>query len=243
MRSPADVVVTRQASWWTPTHLTLVLALALCGSLGVLVWVIVLRRRVQQQASLLRDSEERFRHMALHDSLTGLATRLLLHYRLSVAVESAKRHRTGLAILMVDVDRFKEINDSYGHPAGDDVLKVTAQRLQAIVRKKDTVARIGGDEFVVLLSDLAESGAAERIAALIVKRLAAPIPLPMGEVPVSVSVGICAPSASAGGELDQDALDQDALLRNADAALYAAKANGRNRFEFYDAQVTSTFSI
>ncbi len=231
MRSPADVIVTQQASWWTPPHMSVVLALALCLTLAVLIWVIVLRKRVQMQTSLLRDSEERFRHMALHDSLTGLATRLLLHDRLGVALESAKRHRSGLAVMMVDVDRFKEINDTYGHLAGDHVLKTTAERLLHSVRKKDTVARIGGDEFVVLLSDLSASEDAERIAAAIVEALAAPISISGSEVPVSVSVGICVRTDS-----EQE---PDALLKIADAALYAAKENGRNRYELFSPQVRS----
>ncbi len=229
MRSPMDVVVVREASWWTPLHASVLLAMALCITLAVLVWVMVLRKRVEQQASLLRESEERFRHMALHDSLTGLATRLLLRDRLSVALESTTRHRSGLAVLMVDLDRFKEINDTHGHQAGDDVLRVTAQRLLRMVRREDTVARIGGDEFVVLVPHLADQGAAERIAAKIVGALAVPIPVSGGEAQISVSVGICASA-------DRD-IEPDELLRKADAALYAAKARGRNRFEVFHPEV------
>jgi diguanylate cyclase (GGDEF)-like protein len=235
MRSSSDVVVVRPAPWWTPPHATMVLALALCVTLAILVWVIVLRRRVEQQASLLRDSEERFRHMALHDSLTGLATRLLLQDRLTVALESAKRHRTSVVLLMVDVDRFKEINDTYGHQAGDDVLKVTAERLQRAVRREDTVARIGGDELVVLLSDLPDPETLKRVAAKIVETLARPIPRLNTQIPVSVSVGICV--------CNEGELDPDALLRNADAALYRAKQHGRNRFELFDPQVPISFEI
>jgi predicted signal transduction protein with EAL and GGDEF domain len=104
MRSPADVTVVQNPSWWTPAHGVLVLALALVVTLVVLGWVMALRRRI-------RESEERFRHMAQHDALTGLATRLVLQDRLAVALEGAKRHRTGLALLMLDIDNFKLIND------------------------------------------------------------------------------------------------------------------------------------
>jgi diguanylate cyclase (GGDEF)-like protein len=225
LRSPADVTVLQGPSWWTPSHAVFLLTLALIVTLMVLGWVVVLRRRVQQQAGQLRESEQLFRHMALHDALTGLATRLLLQDRLDIAMESAKRRGTGLAVLMVDLDKFKEVNDTYGHPAGDEVLRVTANRLLRAVRKADTVARLGGDEFVVLLQDLTELEAAERIAALIVDSLAAPIPIEGFEVSVSVSVGVCAVAAEAIAAID--------ILKNADAALYDAKASGRNRFQIY----------
>jgi diguanylate cyclase (GGDEF)-like protein len=222
MRSPGDVVVVQKPSWWTPAHALLLLAFAFAATLGVLAWVAALRRRVQRQADLLRESEERFRHMALHDALTGLATRLLLQDRMDAAVLTAKRHQAGLALLVVDLDRFKDVNDTFGHPAGDEVLRVTADRLLEAVRKSDTVARIGGDEFVVLLADLHDLHVAERIASSIVKALAAPVLFEGVEMLVSVSVGVCTASA---GELDAEA-----LFRGADAALYQAKASGRNRF-------------
>ena len=227
MRSPADVTILERPSWWTPAHALIVLGLVLTATLCVLGWVIILRRRIEQQAKLLRESEGLFRHMALHDALTGLATRLLLHDRLNVALESARRRRTGLAVLMVDLDRFKEINDTYGHQAGDEVLRVTATRLLGVVRKVDTVARLGGDEFVVLLPDLADPQSAERIAATIVEKLAVPIPFEGREMPVSTSVGVCAAAA--------DKFDVDAFLRNADAALYRAKERGRNCFQVFAA--------
>ena len=239
MRSPADVIVVQKPSWWTPSHALLVLALVLTATLIVLAWVLALRRRVEhqtallrEQAGLLRESEERFRHMALHDALTGLATRLLLQDRLDSAMEAAKRHETALALLLVDLDKFKEINDTFGHQAGDEVLRVTADRLLDAVRKIDTVARIGGDEFVVLLTDLRDPQVGEKIAAMIVRNLAAPISYAERKLPVSVSVGVC--QASAGD------LDADTLLKNADAALYQAKANGRNCFQVFSPEPSQT---
>jgi len=225
LRSPADVSILQRPSWWTPSHAILLLTLALVATLAVLGWVAVLRKRIEKQANLLRESERLFRHMALHDALTGLATRLLLQDRLEVALESAERRKTGLAALMVDVDRFKEINDTYGHSVGDEVLRVTANRLLLAVRKADTVARLGGDEFVVLLQDLTEPDAVERIASIIVASLADPIQIDGREVPVSVSVGVCAVSAEAISAID--------LIKNADVALYNAKSSGRNRFQIY----------
>jgi diguanylate cyclase (GGDEF)-like protein len=225
MRSPADVTILERPSWWTPAHTVELLALALGVTLAVLGWVVVLRRRVEQQALLLRESEGRFRHMALHDALTGLATRVLLHDRLSVALERARRRNTDLAVLMVDLDRFKEVNDTYGHHAGDEILRVAAKRLLLTVRKEDTVARLGGDEFVVLLLDLPELQAASAIAAKIVETLALPIPFEGVKVPVSVSVGVCS--------FTGEDIDAEALMRNADAALYRAKERGRNCFEVF----------
>ncbi|MGO9776595.1 MAG: diguanylate cyclase domain-containing protein [Terracidiphilus sp.] len=225
MRSPADVTILERPSWWTPAHAMIVLGLVLTATLFVLVWVVILRRRIEQQAELLRESEEIFRHMALHDALTGLATRLLLQDRLKVALDGARRRRTGLAVLMVDLDRFKGINDTYGHQAGDDVLRVTATRLLGVVRKVDTVARLGGDEFVVLLPDLADPQSAVKIAATIVETLAVPIPFEGLEIPVSTSVGVCAAAA--------DKFDVDAFMRNADAALYRAKDSGRNCLQVF----------
>jgi diguanylate cyclase (GGDEF)-like protein len=225
MRSPRDVIVLERPSWWTPVHAVLLLALALTGTLGVLAWVAVLRRRVEHQANLLRESEALFRHLALHDSLTGLATRLLLHDRLNVAAERARRHHVGLALMMVDLDSFKEINDTYGHPAGDEVLRVTATRLLRAVRTEDTVARLGGDEFVVLLADLTDPQVVKKIAAKIVGSFAVRIPFEGLEMSVSGSVGVCTASTAE--------LDLDALFRIADVALYRAKARGRGCFEIF----------
>jgi diguanylate cyclase (GGDEF)-like protein len=223
--SPADVAVLEGPSWWTQGHALVLLALALTVTLVVLAWVVVLRRRVQQKTILLLESEQRFRHMAQHDALTGLATRLVLEDRLNVALERAKRQGKGLALLMLDLDRFKEINDTYGHQVGDEVLRVTSNRIQAAVRKSDTVARMGGDEFVALLPDLSDPHLAESLAAKIVTALSAPIPFAGRDLTVSVSAGVC--TALSGD------LDADTLLRNTDIAMYEAKAKGRNRFEIF----------
>jgi diguanylate cyclase (GGDEF)-like protein len=126
---------------------------------------------------------------------------------------------------MIDLDKFKSTNDTFGHHGGDEVLRVTADRLMRAVRKTDTVARMGGDEFVVLLSDLEDPKMAEGIAAKIVKSLAVPVPFAGREVPVSVSVGVC--TSDAGG------LDEEALLKCADDALYLAKDEGRDCFHVF----------
>jgi diguanylate cyclase (GGDEF)-like protein len=225
LRSPDDVVLLERASWWTPTHTLLALVAALSVTLLVLVWVVVLSRRLRRQTGLIRQSEERFRHMAQHDALTGLPTRLLLRDRLDMAIEKAKRSNTGLALLMLDLDNFKTINDLMGHHAGDQALKISARRITGAVRASDTVARISGDEFVVLITELNESIEAELVAAKVVAALSAPFRVGDREVPLSASVGVCA--AFAGN------LDADALLKSVDTAMYHAKSQGRNRFQLY----------
>lgn len=229
LRSTSDVVVTQTPSLWTPYHALLVLLFALAGTAVVLAWGMALRRRVEQQtdllrqqALLLRESEQRFRYMAQHDALTGLASRLVFQDRLNQALETARRYRKGLTLLMLDLDRFKDINDTAGHAAGDEVLLVTANRIVEAVRKSDTVARMGGDEFMVLLPDLSDRLSAESIAEKLVATLSAPIPFAGHELLVSVSIGVC----TAHGE----GLDAEALQKNVDAALYRAKARGRNCF-------------
>jgi diguanylate cyclase (GGDEF)-like protein len=227
MRSPADVTLLERPSWWTPAHALILLGLALACTLGVLVWVVILRKRVQAQSVELRKSEQRFRHLAQHDSLTGLASRLILEDRLKDTIDSISRNKNGLAMLMVDLDRFKEINDTFGHQCGDEVLRVTARRLLDAVRTSDTVVRLGGDEFVVLLSEIRDARAAELVASTVVSSLSRPVHFADKEVPVTVSVGVETAFASE--------MDIEALMRHADAALYRAKNSGRNCFQVFAA--------
>jgi diguanylate cyclase (GGDEF)-like protein len=229
MQSPGDVTILERPSWWTVTHTLTLLAVALLITLLVLGWVMALRRQVSRQTVLLRESEKRFRHLALHDSLTGLATRLLLHDRLNAAVERANHHHSGITLLMLDLDNFKDINDTFGHRAGDEVLRVTAVRLLEAVRKSDTVARMGGDEFIILLPDLSDPLSAESFAAIIMNALTGPIHFEGNEMRITASIGI---SSAAVGQLDAEA-----LLNCADTALYRAKASGRNCFHVFTTQI------
>ena len=225
LASPRDIAVLQTPSWWTESRVLALLFISLGITAAVFVWVIVLRRRVEQQTRELRQSQQRYRHMAHHDALTGLPTRALLHDRLQTAIDRSRRYRKGLALLMLDLDRFKQINDSLGHSGGDRILCATAERIAATVRKTDSVARMGGDEFIVLLTDLTSPDQAERIAAKIVAALSVPIRINKLDVPVSVSVGVCTLS-------DGDS-DAELLLKRVDAAMYCAKARGRSCFQVF----------
>jgi diguanylate cyclase (GGDEF)-like protein len=227
MRSPADVTILERPSWWSPAHALILLGLALTTTLCVLCWVAILRRRVELQADQLRESEQRFRHLAQHDSLTGLPSRVVLEDRLKDAIENARRNQIGLAMLMVDLDKFKDVNDTFGHLGGDEVLRVTAERLLEAVRTTDTVVRLGGDEFVVLLPEIRDAQAAELVASTLVSSLSRPVHFAGLEVPVSASVGV---ETAFTGEIDAET-----LLRHADAALYRAKNRGRNCFQVFAA--------
>jgi len=170
----------------------------------------------------LRKKEQQLEHMAQHDPLTGLANRILLDDRLLGAVTRAKRSGRSTAVLVVDLDGFKEVNDAYGHAVGDQLLLAIAKRLTAAVREADTVARLGGDEFVVVVEDLNRREDAALIAEKLVSDVHRPVELAPAAVQISVSIGIaCFP---------EDADTPEGLLQQADAAMYAAKSSGRNRW-------------
>jgi diguanylate cyclase (GGDEF)-like protein/PAS domain S-box-containing protein len=169
--------------------------------------------------------EEQIRHMAQHDALTGLPNRMLLHDRVGHAIALAQRNRRVLALLFIDLDRFKTVNDSLGHAVGDRLLKTVADRLGRCTRASDTIARIGGDEFVVLLGDLEEPEDARYVAQKVLDALSEPVTINGHELRVTPSVGICA--------YPHDGDDVETLMRNADTAMYHAKQMGRNNYQFF----------
>ncbi|MDB9529880.1 EAL domain-containing protein [Oscillatoria sp. CS-180] len=174
--------------------------------------------------------EQRLRHDALHDALTRLPNRLLLLQRLELAIKRSK-HQTGyyFAVLFIDFDRFKVINDSLGHSIGDQLLTTVAQKFCNFVRKDDLVARIGGDEFVVLLEDIKTPDRANRVAERIVEDLRAPLLIQGQEIFISASIGIVVDAANHNRAED--------LIRNADIAMYRAKASGRDKYAVFDPQM------
>ncbi len=169
-------------------------------------------------------------HQAYHDTLTGLPNRSLFHDRLEQAVEKAKRNDTLFALFFIDLDRFKQINDSLGHAIGDELLKVVTERLKATIRKEDTLARLGGDEFTIVMEELSHPQDASILAQKILEVLQQPITINDHALYVSSSIGISL--------YPQDDTDAGNLLKYADAAMYRAKEEGRNNFQFYSAEMT-----
>lgn len=172
-----------------------------------------------------KESERRLEHLAHHDALTDLPNRSLFRDRLHQAIRKAGRDDQTLALLFVDLDRFKEVNDTLGHVAGDRLLVEAARRITACVRNSDTVARLGGDEFTVVLQGVEDSDAAAGIAREVIDALSAPFDLGQNAVSLSASIGIAL--------CPDDTEDPDALTDAADQAMYDAKALGRNRYSFY----------
>ncbi|MDA8230301.1 MAG: GGDEF domain-containing protein [Magnetospirillum sp.] len=178
------------------------------------------QRQLASLVSRLKDKEKQLERLAHHDALTGLPNRVLFLDRLEHAVHQAHRRNLGLALLYLDLDGFKPVNDTLGHPVGDLLLRAVAERLANCLREDDTLARMGGDEFTVLLQMVADKGDAARVARKIVEALSRPFTLQGHDVRISASVGVALyPDHGADG--------QD-LLRAADAAMYHAKALGKN---------------
>lgn len=169
---------------------------------------------------------ERLEYQAIHDPLTGMPNRLLLVDRLSLAIEKSKRTGLSLAVLFIDLDRFKIINDSLGHAAGDQLLMTVADRIKDSVRPNDTTARFGGDEFVILCEDISSDEQTNEISNRLLENIQMPIMLDEGEVYVTASIGI----ARSTGVIDTS----ETILRDADLAMYRAKEGGRNRVEEFD---------
>ncbi|MEO8279206.1 MAG: EAL domain-containing protein [Ideonella sp.] len=178
-----------------------------------------------------KQSEDRLAFLANYDPVTGLANRFLFMNRLTHAMQSAARQQTKVALLFVDLDNFKNVNDSLGHAAGDHLLKEVAARLGAAVRSTDTVSRLGGDEFTLVLEGLANADEAVRVASQLLEQATRPYLLGSREVHVTCSVGIAI--------YPHDGEDVDTLLKNADAAMYRAKENGRNRLEFFTKEINA----
>ena len=175
--------------------------------------------------SRIKATEEKLERLAYYDSLTGLPNRMLFRDRLNHEVAMARRHNTKMAVMFIDLDRFKYVNDTLGHSAGDRLLVEVAERLVDCVREADTVARLGGDEFVVILSDLSEGQWAGGVAQLVIDAVSRPVELEGQEVFVGASVGI--------GVWPDDGERSETLIKNADVAMYHAKEAGRGTFKFF----------
>jgi diguanylate cyclase (GGDEF)-like protein/PAS domain S-box-containing protein len=172
-----------------------------------------------------RRYEDTIHHLAYHDALTGLPNRVLLNDRLGQALASSQRNSTRGALMILDLDRFKDVNDTLGHSMGDLLLKAVSERLKELLRKSDTVSRMGGDEFVLLLPSISSSQSAAMTAAKIVTAFREPFVCNGHTLNVTASIGIA--------DFPDDGKDAETLLKNADIALYRVKAEGRNSFQRY----------
>jgi diguanylate cyclase (GGDEF)-like protein/PAS domain S-box-containing protein len=183
---------------------------------------VTLRRRAEAH---LLEKQQHLDHLAHHDQLTGLPNRLYLAAHLPDAIEEARRTSSILAVLFLDLDRFKHINDSRGHEAGDKLLKAVAQRIRGTVRSEDVVIRMGGDEFIVILKSVSGSEQVNETAARINEALSAPVPVDGRPVVTTVSIGVSL--------YPRDGNDMGELLRHSDTAMYQAKDRGRNNFQLF----------
>jgi diguanylate cyclase (GGDEF)-like protein/PAS domain S-box-containing protein len=188
--------------------------LEVAESIGTQIGQYIVRRRAETD-----------KHLAMHDVVTGLPNRFMFSDRLEQAIARARRHERALAVMFIDLDRFKEVNDSLGHEAGDLLLREISKRLTLRLRAGDTVARWGGDEFVMLLEDIAGRNDMQRVGQQLIRELAAPYTITGKEVTVTASIGV--------STFPADGLNGASLLRLADGAMYSAKGKGRNLCELH----------
>jgi diguanylate cyclase (GGDEF)-like protein/PAS domain S-box-containing protein len=185
--------------------------------------------RLEAEIGERRQAEDRAQHLADHDALTGLPNRRLLEDRLTQALALSYRNRKQTAVMFVDLDRFKTINDSLGHAAGDVLLKEVAVRLAKQLRVGDTICRIGGDEFVIVLPEIKRSSDAANVAQKVIEGLSLPIQVEERDLTVTPSIGISV--------FPDDGRDAETLIRNSDAAMYHAKETGRCNYQFFTDQM------
>lgn len=185
---------------------------------------------VVQDVTLQVKRQKHIRHLAYYDTLTELPNRALFNDRLQRAITEADRHKHLVGVMLLDLDRFKNVNDSLGHDAGDQLLKAVAGRLTKVMREGDTVARLGGDEFTVILANMAHASDAARVVQKIMQAFALPFSIAQRDLYVGASVGITL--------YPSDDRSVPNLLRNADIAMYRAKETGRNRHQFYTTEMT-----
>jgi diguanylate cyclase (GGDEF)-like protein len=201
----------------------------LTALLGRMSWQLARSRAREAEAKLKHAT--RVEYLAYHDGLTALPNRSLFNNLLSQAISQAQRHHWQLAVAFIDLDRFKQINDTLGHEAGDELLKQVASRLKGCLRESDAVARLGGDEFVVLMTGLREDKYAATVAQKIITMIAKPFVLLGQEFRVTASIGI--------STYPTDGVDEQTLTKNADIAMYQAKDDGKNQFQFYSEKLNA----
>jgi diguanylate cyclase (GGDEF)-like protein/PAS domain S-box-containing protein len=174
-------------------------------------------------------AEQQLAYIATHDALTGLPNRVLFSDRLNLALAQAQRHQQRLAVLLLDLDRFKDINDTLGHSVGDQFLRATGRRLMGLLRRSDTLARMGGDEFLFLVTEMAQPDNATEVARKILEAFQEPFLVENHELRSTASIGVTI--------FPDDGANADTLLKNADIAMYSAKQKGRNNYQRYTADM------
>ncbi len=211
------------AAW--RSYRAMIVGMALGATLLLIGFAVYLIRRIFRDASTARATTVAITHTAEHDFLTGLPNRMLLNDRIGQAIAVAQRHRNKVAVMFMDLDNFKHINDSLGHQAGDRLLQSVAQRLVACVRGEDTVSRQGGDEFVALLSEVHQPEDAAVIARKMLQTVAQTHSVGQHELRVTASIGVSI--------YPDDGMDAETIVKNADTAMYQAKENGRHCYRFF----------
>ena len=215
---------------WTSDHdgweLDELITLALLGSLALAVFGARRMAELRTEIDRRDQAERRARHIAMHDPLTGLPNRTLFRHRLEQELARARRDDTAVAVLAVDLDRFKHVNDAFGHAIGDALLRAATDRFVSAVRRMDTVARLGGDEFVIIQPGGRQPEGAASLAERLIRLMAQPFELDGRQIVCTLSVGVAFSSARA--------RDAGELLRSADIALYRAKADGRSTFRCFE---------
>jgi diguanylate cyclase (GGDEF)-like protein/PAS domain S-box-containing protein len=190
-------------------------------------------RAVSRDVTEHKQYEQKLAEMATHDSLTGLPNRTLLSDRLTMGLALSRRSGNRLAVLMLDLDKFKAINDTMGHAVGDQLLKSVAERLTSVTRKSDTIARIGGDEFVLVLPQVSQPTNASKLAQRILDVFRKPLVFDGHQLNITTSIGIAV--------YPEDGKDMEILLKNADTAMYLAKEEGRDAYRFYAGDETKAY--
>ena len=217
-----------------PRWLLTVLLTGIAASLILAALVLVLGTGRASALRLVGERTGELRHQALHDSLTGLPNRTLIMDRIEQLLTRNRRHNTRGAALYIDLDDFKNVNDTLGHEAGDRLLMAVAARLMGTLRDVDTIGRMGGDEFVVLIDGAALTAAPELVAERLLDVMRQPFDLDDSSMPLAIntSIGIAIGDRETGGD----------LLRDADVALYRAKAEGKNRYEVFNTEMHTEVS-
>lgn len=196
----------------------------------VIIIVELIYKLINRYTAELTAQKDILDYQAHYDLLTGLSNRILFNDRLEQAVEKGKRQESKFALFFIDLDRFKQINDSLGHSIGDKVLQIIAKRLQAVMRREDSISRLGGDEFTILVQNLKEGTDASLLAQKIISSLSEPINIENHTLYVTTSIGISI--------FPNDGINANNLLKYADAAMYKAKEEGKNNFQYYSSEMT-----